>query len=507
MNITGELLINGSSHMGKDGHFQAIEAATGKHLPGTFGGATVEDLAQATEAAWKAFPIYRETNLEKRAAFLEKIAELIAATGDELIARTMAETGLPKARLEGERMRTVNQLKMFAREVRSAHFIDRRDDPADLNRKPQPKPGLVFRNIGIGPVAVFGASNFPYAFSVAGGDTAAALAAGCPVIVKAHPAHPGTSEVIGRCVQQAVAACHMPAGTFALLQTTEPEIAQKLVADPHICAVGFTGSRKGGLVFMDIAAKRKQPIPVYAEMSSINPVLLLPGALEERGSEIGTSFINSLCMGAGQFCTNPGLVLAINGKGYDAFLNSAREATKAAVPQTMLTPNIAKAYRDGVERLENNAKVTTIARGKPGSEFECQAALFEVSASDFIKDHRLEEEVFGSSSLIVKCNDKHDLIKVLEALEGQLTIAIHLTNSDNALANELMPLLEIMAGRLLINGFGTGVEVSPAMVHGGPFPSTSDGRSTSVGTAAIYRFLRPVCYQDFSENILPSLLK
>lgn len=507
MKITGELLINGTSRMGKNGEFQAIEAATGKSLPVKFGGATMEDLKEASDAAWRAFPVYRETTLEKRAAFLEKIAEFIATTGDELINRTMAETGLTQSRLEGERLRTVNQLKMFAHEVRSGQFIDRRDDPADLHRKPQPKPGLIFRNIGIGPVAVFGASNFPFAFSVAGGDTAAALAAGCPVIVKAHSAHPGTSEVIGRCIQKAVDACQLPAGTFALLQTTERKIAQNLVADSHIRAVGFTGSRKGGLALMEVAANRKQPIPVYAEMSSINPVLMLPGALKERGSDIGVAFVNSLCMGAGQFCTNPGLILAIEGDGYQAFIDSAQKATKEAAAQTMLTPHIAQSYRDGVEKLENNSKVKILGRGKRGSEFECQAALFEVSAMDFIKDSNMSEEVFGSSSLVVKCKDKHELMAVLHALEGQLTIAIHLSDSDNPLVNELIPILEVMAGRLLINGFGTGVEVSPAMVHGGPFPATSDGHSTSVGTAAIFRFLRPVCYQDFSKDILPPTLK
>lgn len=507
MKITGELLINGSSRLGKEGEFQAVEAATGNYLPVKFGGATVADLHDATEAAWKAFPIYRETDLEKRASFLEKIAELIAATGDDLIARTMAETGLPKARLEGERMRTVNQLKMFAGEVRSGRFIDRRDDPADANRQPAPKPGLILRNIGIGPVAVFGASNFPFAFSVAGGDTAAALAAGCPVVVKGHSAHPGTSEVIGRCIQQAVADCQMPAGTFALLQTTGRNIAQKLVADPHIRAVGFTGSRTGGIALMNIAAKRKQPIPVYAEMSSINPVLLLPSILKERGNEIGTAFVGSLCLGAGQFCTNPGLILAMDVDGYQAFVESAAKAVEAASPQTMLTPHIAKAYRDGVKKLENNTNVATLARGQKGTEFQCQAGLFEVSSEHFLADPSLTDEVFGAASLVVKCGNKADLVKVLQALEGQLTVAIHLNDADKPLANELLPLLEVMAGRLLINGFGTGVEVSTAMVHGGPFPSTSDGRSTSVGTAAIYRFLRPVCYQDFSNDILPPLLK
>ena len=297
MKLTGNLLIGGTRRHGTNGSFEAVEAATGEFLPTSFGGASIEDLCEATKLSWEAFPIFRETSLEKRAEFLEKIAALIAATGDDLIARTMAETGLPKARLEGERMRTINQLKMFATEVRSGRFLDKREDKGDPTRVPLPKPDLKFRNIGIGPVAVFGASNFPFAFSVAGSDTAAALAAGCPVIVKAHSAHPGTSEVIGLCVQQAVAECGLPAGTFALLHTIDNKIGQALVADPYIRAVGFTGSRSGGLALMEVAAKRKQPIPVYAEMSSINPVLVLPEALRSDWEAIASAFVGALTMG------------------------------------------------------------------------------------------------------------------------------------------------------------------------------------------------------------------
>ena len=506
MLLTGELLICGKSRMGTDGSFEAIEAATGTKLKGSFGGATLDDLDEATRLAWAAFPIYRETGLEQRATFLEKIAELIANTSDELIVRTMAETGLPRLRLEGERMRSVNQLKMFADEVRSGRFLDRRDDKGDPSRVPLPKPDLKFRNIGIGPVAVFGASNFPFAFSVAGGDTAAALAAGCPVVVKAHSAHPGTSEVIGRCIQQAVRECGLPVGVFAMLHTTTREVAQALVADARIRAVGFTGSRSGGLAFMEIAAKRKQPIPVYAEMSSINPVLVLPEALRSGWEAIATAFVGALTMGAGQFCTNPGLILVIEGEGLDAFIAKACEVIGTQLPQTMLTPDIAKAYRKGVSALSGNSKAKKIAEGQKSNDFQCQTVLFETKASDFMADHTMQNEMFGSASLIVRCKDKTELIAVLEHLEGQLTIAVHMRDGDNALATELLPLLEVTAGRLLVNGFGTGVEVSPAMVHGGPFPSTSDGHSTSVGTAAIYRFLRPVCYQNFEAIFCPHSL-
>ena len=507
MKLTGNLLIGGTSRHGRNGSFEAVEAATGEFLPTSFGGASIEDLREATKLSWEAFPIYRETSLEKRAEFLEKIAALIAAADDDLIARTMAETGLPKARLEGERMRTINQLKMFATEVRSGRFLDKHEDKGDPTRSPVAKPDLKFRNIAIGPVAVFGASNFPFAFSVAGGDTAAALAAGFPVVVKAHSAHPGTSEVIGFCVQQAVAECGLPAGTFALLHTIDNKIAQALVADPYIRAVGFTGSRSGGLALMEVASKRKQPIPVYAEMSSINPVILLPEALKNNAAKIATSFVSSLTMGAGQFCTNPGLILAVECEGLDVFLKTAVDAVGAQAPQTMLTPNIAKAYRQGVGNWAQNPRVKKLAEGQVSNDFQCQAALFETNASDFTNDHTMQDEIFGSASLVVRCKNISEFVNVLSSIEGQLTIAVHMQDSDEAVFKEILPLLEVTAGRILINGFGTGVEVSPAMVHGGPYPSTSDGRSTSVGTAAIYRFLRPVCYQDFSPDILPDLLK
>lgn len=419
----------------------------------------------------------------------------------------MAETGLPRPRIEGECMRTVLQLNMFADEVRSGRFLDVRFDEADPQRKPVPKPDLRLRNIALGPVAVFGASNFPLAFSVAGGDTASALAAGCPVVVKAHSAHPGTSELVGRAVQKAVASCGFPAGTFALLFDTGHEISQALVADARIRAVGFTGSRRVGTTFMQIAADRKQPIPVYAEMSSINPVILFPGALEKNGREIGRKFVDSLTLGAGQFCTNPGLILAAGGHGLDEFIAAAVEKLQQAAPQTMLTTGICSAYRQGTSKLATHPKVTTLVTGLVAGDYQGAAALFETKAQDFIAHAELHEEVFGPASLVVRCKDQAELASVLSILEGQLTIALHVAEEDHSAAAAMLPQLEILAGRILVNGFGTGVEVSPAMVHGGPFPSTSDGRSTSVGTLAIYRFLRPVCYQDFPRDLLANVLR
>lgn len=505
MDLNGALLIGGEEKRGTFGEIFGYDAATGEKLPGSFGGATLQDLEHAASLAWQAFATYRETGLEERAVFLETIGQSILDLGDALVERAMSETGLPRARIEGERMRTVTQLRMFAAEVRSGNFLERRFDPANPERVP-PKPDLKLRNIALGPVAVFGASNFPLAFSVAGGDTASALAAGCPVIVKAHSAHPGTSELVGRAVSKAVKDCGMPAGTFALLFDSGRDVGQGLVADRRIRAVGFTGSRGGGTALMKIAAARKQPIPVYAEMSSINPVILFPNALKNRGGDIGRAFIASLTLGAGQFCTNPGLVIAVEGDGLDAFVGAASEALANAPAQTMLTAGICKAFVSGVAKMAANPNVSKVGEGLGGQSGKASAALFETTGKAFLDDETMQEEMFGAASLVVRCKDEAEVVAVLEALEGQLTAALHIDAADHAAALQLIPTLELLAGRVLVNGFGTGVEVSPAMVHGGPYPSTSDGRSTSVGTMAIYRFLRPVCYQDFPRDILPALL-
>jgi len=507
MTINGSLLIAGSERRGSNGEFTGIEAATGTALPVSFGGASAADVEEATRLAWEAFDVYRETDLETRAAFLEAISTEIEGVGEELVERAMAETGLPRGRLEGERARTTGQLRLFAKEVREGRFQELRFDAGDPSRKPAPKPDLRLRNIPVGPVAVFGASNFPLAFSVAGGDTASALAAGCPVVVKAHSAHPGTSELVGRAVQRAVLKAGLPAGTFALLFDTGFDIGQQLVADPKIRAVGFTGSRRGGTALMEIASKRKQPIPVYAEMSSINPVILFPGALENRAEDIATSFVSSLALGAGQFCTNPGLILAVDSKGLEVFITKASELLPETGAQTMLTPSIAKAFREGVGRLEQHSEVSMLAKGKTGGDYDGVAALFETSAASLLAHHELQDEVFGAAGLVVRCKDFEELEQVIDALEGQLTVALHVDAGDLDDARRLVPKLEMLAGRLLVNGFGTGVEVSHAMVHGGPYPATADGRSTSVGTLAIYRFLRPVSYQDFPEAIRPAALR
>ncbi len=508
MTLTGDLLIGASALRGSGEPFQATNPATGEALPPSYAGAEAAELERACALADAAFDSFRETSPEARAAFLEAIAGHIAALGDALVERAVAETGLPAARIAGERARTVGQLRLFASVVRDGRWMDARIDPALPDRTPLPRPDLRLRMVGLGPVAVFGASNFPLAFSVAGGDTASALAAGCPVVVKAHPAHPGTSELVGRAVQAAASACGMPEGVFSLLFGTGNWLGGALVADRRIAAVGFTGSRAGGLALLGIAQKRAEPIPVYAEMSSINPVLLMPAALAARGAALGTAFAGSLTMGAGQFCTNPGLLLAVPGPGLDAFLAAAVEALEAGPGATMLHPGIAQAYQAGVARLSGTAGIETLARGGAGQGANHgRPALFATDADAFLADRSLGHEVFGASSLLVRCADAHGMRAVLERLEGQLTVTLQMDEADTDAVRPLLPTLERRAGRVLANGWPTGVEVGHAMVHGGPYPATSDPRTTSVGSLAIRRFLRPVCYQDLPDALLPEALR
>jgi NADP-dependent aldehyde dehydrogenase len=472
-----------------------------------FGLATEDDLLAACDLAEQAFDDYRATSLEQRATFLETIAERILGIGDLLIERAAAESGLPTARLTGERMRTVNQLRLFAKVVRDGHWLEATLDPALPQRTP-PRPDLRMRKIPLGPVAVFGASNFPLAFSVAGGDTASALAAGCPVVVKAHNAHLGTSELVAKAVQQAVADCGLPEGVFSMLIGEGNQIGQSLVSHPAIKAVGFTGSRQGGLALMRIAAEREEPIPVYAEMSSINPTYMLPGALAENGARLAQGFVDSLTLGVGQFCTNPGLVIGLAGEQFDAFREAAAAALQGKGAGTMLTEGIHKAYLSGIERRSGIPGVQLVARGNAeGAGCAAQAALYQSDADTYLDNPALEEEIFGPSSLLVSCRDEAELLEVTRHLEGQLTATVHATAADRSIAAALLPSLERKVGRILFNGFPTGVDVSHAMVHGGPFPATSDSRTTSVGATAIERFLRPVCYQDVPSELLPQELR
>ncbi|MEO6918729.1 MAG: aldehyde dehydrogenase (NADP(+)) [Collimonas sp.] len=507
MNITGEMLIGQSAVKGSEGTLRAINPATNEKIGPDFGAGSTADVDRACTLAQQAFDTYRETTPDQRAQFLEDIATGILALGTALIERATQESGLPTARIEGERARTVGQLRLFAKVIRDGHHLGATLDSALPERTP-PRSDLRLRKIALGPVAVFGASNFPLAFSVAGGDTAAALAAGCPVVVKAHSAHPGTSELVGRVIQQAVAACKLPEGVFSLIIGNGNVVGQALVSHPAIKAVGFTGSRQGGLALMRAAAQRREPIPVYAEMSSINPMFLLPNALAARAAQIGSAFVDSLTMGVGQFCTNPGLVIGLAGEHLAQFQEAATNALKAKAAGTMLTPGIHSAYVSGIERMGAIAGVDSVGQGlAPTGPCTAQAALFATDAATFLESEQLEEEIFGPSSLIVVCKNEEEMCAVAEHLAGQLTATLQLDAADHALAKKLLPTLERKAGRILVNGYPTGVEVSYAMVHGGPFPATSDSRSTSVGASAIDRFLRPVCYQDLPADLLPAALQ
>lgn len=505
MQIAGEMLIGQAAIKGSAGQMKATDPARNTEIEPAFGMATPADLQRACELAAQAFDSYRETTLEKRAQFLEQVAQNILDIGPQLIERAMQESGLPQVRLEGERGRTVNQLRLFAKVVRDGLFLGATLDSALPERVP-PRSDLRMRKIGVGPVAVFGASNFPLAFSVAGGDTASALAAGCPVVVKAHPAHLGTSELVGKAIQKAVADCGLHEGVFSLV-IGDVQIGGDLVAHPAIKAVGFTGSRGGGLALVRIAQARKEPIPVYAEMASINPVFLLPGALKAGAARIAQGFADSLTMGSGQFCTNPGLLIALEGPELNEFAAAAAAAVQAKPSTTMLTPGIHKSYEAGVGKLSSLDKVALLAQGGAGSTAcSAQPHLYSTDVDTFLSTPALEDENFGPSSVLVRCRDAADMRRIAEHVEGQLTSTVHATADDREIAAALLPTLERKAGRILFNGFPTGVEVAHAMVHGGPFPSTSDPRSTSVGATAIDRFLRPVCYQDAPEWALPSTL-
>jgi NADP-dependent aldehyde dehydrogenase len=496
------MFIAGQSVAGSGAQFTAIDASSGLPLAPQFATASAGQVEQALAAAAAAAPALAASAPADRAALLEAIGEAILGLGDELIERAMAESGLPRPRLEGERMRTVNQLRAFATVLREGDFAGVRIDRADPARAAGPKPDLRLSMRALGPVAVFGASNFPLAFSVAGGDTASALAAGCPVVVKGHPAHPGTGELVARAISAAVAECGFAGGTFSLLQDGGIGVGQALAADPRIKAIGFTGSRRAGEALVKLAAARPQPIPIYAEMSATNPVLLLPNRLEEAAEQIGAAFVGSLTLGTGQFCTNPGLVLAIDGPACDRFLAAAGEAVQAWTPGVMLTPGICENFARTAGQVAAQAGVATLATSAVAN-LRATAQLLCTDAETFLNQPALHQEMFGPAALVVRCVDLDQMQAVLTAVEGQLTVAIHFNAADHVAVQRLLPVAMDTAGRVLANGFGTGVEVSPAMVHGGPWPATSDSRTTSVGTKAIERFLRPVCLQDFPEDLLP----
>jgi NADP-dependent aldehyde dehydrogenase len=470
---------------------QGFNPATGENLLPVYHSASTAEVEQAARLAHAAFATYSQKTGPERGRFLRRIAENIEALGDELITRANSETALPEPRLRTETARTCNQLRLFADVVEEGSWVDARIDHGDRDRKPLPKPDVRSMFRAIGPVVVFGASNFPLAFSVAGGDTASAFAAGCPVIVKAHPAHPGTSELVGLAISEAVRSCGLSEGVFSLLYDAGNSVALALVKHPLIRAGGFTGSRIGGRALFDAATSRPDPIPFYAEMSSVNPVIILPGAMSDQTA---SGLHASVTLGAGQFCTNPGLIFLTEDS--DAFVKKLGELMTSTPEQTMLTPAIKTNYKNGVSSRMSHAGVETIG-----------GALFKTNVSQFLASPELADELFGPSTLVVTYTHRQQLIELIERLEGQLTATIHGSEADLIEYSDVVRLLETKAGRLIFNGFPTGVEVCHAMVHGGPYPATSEGRSTSVGTRAIYRFARQVCFQDFPNNALPAELR
>ena len=457
----------------------------------------------ALREAEASFGIFRGAPAETRARLLEAIADEVLALGDDLLSVADAETGLGLPRLTGERARTVGQLRLFAAVVREGSWVDARIDTRDAKRTP-PKPELRRLLVPLGPVVVFAASNFPLAFSVAGGDTASALAAGCPVVLRAHPAHPRTSERVAAAVKAAVARCGLPAGVFSVFVGGGHEVGVALVRHPLTQAVAFTGSLRGGRALFDAAAARPAPIPVYAEMGSTNPVFVLPGALAERGAALGAALADSATVGTGQFCTKPGLIFAVEGPGFAAFAAALAARIGGKTPARMLYADIAARFRDGLAEVARAPGVERLAEAPATSDADFgRPVAWQISADDFLRTPALRDEVFGPSTIVVRARSVDELARAAATLDGQLTATVHAAPAELAGAAALLASLERKVGRLVFGGVPTGVEVSPAMNHGGPYPASTDARTTSVGTAAIHRFARPLCYQDADAAVLP----
>lgn len=510
MKLHGKNFVADQLSAGNGQVFKAVSPLDSATLEPPFHEAGPAEVDAALRLAEEAFASYRHSTGEQRAAFLERIADEILAIGDELIRRAHVETGLPETRLTGERARTVNQLKLFAQVAREGSWVDARIDTAIPDRQPLPKPDVRRMLIPVGPVVVFGSSNFPLAFSVAGGDTASALATGNPVIVKGHKRHPGTSEMVAEAVRRAVSACELAPGVFSMLHGSGKTMGTALVKHPLTRAVGFTGSREAGRALFDVAAARPDPIPVFAEMSSLNPVFILPGALRERADKIAEGLKNSITVGVGQFCTKPGLVFAARSEEFARFQTRLAGLLQEVTPATMLHEGICQSYHEGMTAACGVPGVQVLARSAAtpdADKTQAGAVAIATDTATFHKHPQLGEEVFGPFAVLVTAADMAELEKAARNLEGQLTATVHGTPEDLKEASALLRCLERKAGRLIINGFPTGLEVCPSMNHGGPYPATTDARFTSVGTAALFRFVRPVCYQDFPQENLPDALK
>ncbi|MFW0754808.1 aldehyde dehydrogenase (NADP(+)) [Pseudomonas sp. H11T01] len=505
MHVSGHNYIGGQRSAEGEILLHSVDATTGEQLPGAFYQATLAEVNAAVLAAEGAYPLYRNLAAQRRAEFLEAIADELDALGDDFVALTCRETALPAARIQGERGRTSGQMRLFAQVLRRGDFYGARIDQALPERTPLPRPDLRQYRLGVGPVAVFGASNFPLAFSTAGGDTAAALAAGCPVVFKAHSGHMATAERVADALIRAAEKTAMPAGVFNMI--FGGGVGAALVKHPGIQAVGFTGSLKGGRALCDMAAARPQPIPVFAEMSSINPVIVLPEAVLQRSALIAKELSASVVQGCGQFCTNPGLILGIRSPQMTAFVEQLRGYMAEQPPQTMLNAGTLQSYGHGLNALFAHPGVRHLS-GQTQQGNQAQPHVFEADINLLLKhDELLQEEVFGPCTVVVLAADKDELLSAVRALGGQLTATLLAEDADLTAFSQLFGLLEQRVGRVLLNGYPTGVEVCDAMVHGGPYPATSDSRGTSVGTLAIDRFLRPVCYQNVPDAHLPDALK
>jgi 2,5-dioxopentanoate dehydrogenase len=489
--------------------FRARNPKTEALLDPPYFSANAGEVDRAVRLAQEAFVSYSRISGKQRGKLLRQIATNIEAVASEVIERAELETALPKGRLQSEMARTCSQLRLFAEVAEETSWVMARIDRADPERKPLPKPDIRSMLRPLGPVVVFGASNFPLAFSVAGGDTASALAAGNTVVVKAHPAHPGTSELVGDAIRQAVRECGLPEGVFSLLFDRGNDVGTALVQHPLVKAAGFTGSRPGGIALMRLASSRPEPIPFYAEMSSTNPVFILPGALRQNSEKIAAGLHVSFTVGAGQFCTKPGMVFLPEGADAVRLQERLQQPLKETAGFHLLTQGIRSSYESGIKSRRNktNLKLVAEAAAPQNGQPAVTAVLFETDAQSFLKDPELSAEIFGPSTLLVRHSRREEVLEIARQLEGHLTATIHGTEEDLRDFADLIAILEDKVGRLIVNGFPTGVEVSHAMVHGGPFPATSDGRSTSVGTQAIFRFSRPVCFQGFPDSALPDELK
>jgi NADP-dependent aldehyde dehydrogenase len=508
MKITGEMLIGQSTAFGSAGRVRAFNPTSSEDMEPAFGVATLTEVDRACELAKEGFQSYRNTSPEIRGRFLETIADYLLVLGEPLYERAALETGLTTARIKGETQRTAAQMKMFADVVRHGRWRHAAIDSGDPSRQPLPRADLRMQKVPLGPVGVFGSSNFPILYSVAGGDTASALAAGCSVVVKAHGSHPGTSELVGRAIQKAVKDCGLHEGVFSLLFGNGNEVGEALVDHPAIQAVGFTGSEVGGMALVRRGAQRKIPIPVFAEMTSVNPNFVLPGAMKVRAKEFASQFVERMTAGAGQMCLKPGLILAVDDEHFGTLRDALGAALSTKEPETMLSTGIYKSFNGATARSRSGKGSIVVAKGHaPKGPFEGQSEIFEIDATEVITAPELANEMFGPAAALIRCAHNEQLLEVAKTLRGQLTMAVHMEPCDTELALQLMPILESKTNRILANKFSNMVEIGYATVHGGPYPATSDSRFTSVGATAIERFLRPVCYENLPSELLPPALQ